>query len=340
MVPTLVNVLKKNEDIYAFPIQADGSILGYNKTLWEDLGFSIDDVPQTLPDFIDFIVRWADEYAHGFPDVVLFHPLFSTKKQLFLWALHHYTLAFAPQGNELYFDIPLLQYILGKLDASSQVLEDMDRTISSQMGNAEEPDVLFNFYVDLAAPPYIENKWQPLLMTLGGTDTPKEVVQEDICLVNPYSRHPDMALALIECIAATMDEKTRVILYGDQATAVEDPTFQQRQKMFLEIIQNLEQMLQTALPDEKKDLEEQLEAVQKEYILYEQNFRWLVSPEAIKQYQKLVPYLRPDGDDPTLASVYMASGTLFDQYASGQISSSDFLEKLESIYQMVQLENK
>jgi hypothetical protein len=338
MLPALKDVFWQDGRLCAYPSQAlkYGNVLCYNKTLWEELGFSVEDLPRTMPQFIDFTVRWMQEYAGQYPDIVPFWPLDNAKWQLHRRTIYQYTLAFAPDGEKPYFDVPLLQGILKKLDDAAPMLKELDRQCEASFtGDPEtDPAVLFDFYGDLMPPEEIYQDWRPLLLTLGENDTPQETIQMDALVINPNSKNKDMALAFVECAAGAMDAQTKALLYADETMLVENPNYARAKERYQADKERLDGAIGAAAPEDKKALEDEMATAEEELAWWEENARWDVPPDTILRYKEITPYLRVDGEDTLFFDVFEAAGTLPDRYDDGQLSSLDYLKELERIYRM------
>lgn len=338
MLPKLTNVFWQEGRLCAFPLhaQSEAALPRYNKTLWEELGFSQEDLPRTMPEFIDFTARWMQEYAAQYPDIVPFQPTFSAKWQLHRWTIYHYMLALEPEGEEPYFDVPLLGSILNKLDAAAPMLEELDRQCEASFTGEQETDpaVLFDFYGDLLAPKDAFADWQPWLLTLGGEDSPQLTVMMNALVINPNSKNKEMALAFAACAAGALDAKTKALLYADETAPVESPGFVRTREQYQADKERLEGAMDAAAPDEKKELGEELASVEESYAWMEETTRWEVSPETILRYKELVPYLRAYGEERLLFDVFDASEALAGQYDGGQLTAQGYLKELERIYRM------
>ena len=162
-------------------------------------------------------------------------------------------------------------------------------------------------------------------------------LETTVAIVNPFTQHPDVALAFMEELADNIPAGTRYCI---------DPTLSEpvRGKWNDEAIEELNRQLdelkrdlETADAADKQMIEDSIHDTE-ESLKYYDEFGWDVGPKDIEWY-------RAHDEDITVARVNWLysddtgeAGLLIDQYRDGLISAADMLAGIDKKVQMMLLE--
>lgn len=351
--------------IYAVPTHIQVEPLMANREVWESLGYTIQDVPQSFPALLDFLDQWVIRMETE-PEAVDVYSRWDetvyTKNTYARWLvellLNEYIYQRQYAGESIRFDDPALAELLNHARQTGQTIACVEPVKSESKNPGLLDDSVFFEMEDLAdwGISLRMNDEQPRLLT----------GLLDMTAVNAGTDQPELAIAFAESVVThdpfTVEDAAK--LYQD-AEPIEEPNYQESLQYTLDLIsvvknatENPEKPLGecVVLTDEHMESyqywyaylrgDPDMDAVEETLARWEasvsdESDRWAVSPEALASYKQFAPTLFFPASTAfsTRASEAGSSfATLRNRFADGQMDVAQFLSEIDRIAEMVELE--
>lgn len=341
MNPDFTASFYQDGKLYAFPESAGATGFGYSPSALEKIGMTEDDLPKTYLEFIDFAVMWIDDYADEYPDLSLFDYTYDVRNMFIGDIISRYVAYTATTGENLNFDTPLMHKLLNKLDSALPKLEELNPEDENQgfvMSSDGETTSLFTQNMDLTPQRYTWGDYKPLLLPLDDGMEPAETLSLQVYLVNPNSECQREAITFLEYLAEHMDETTKIALYPDENTPVEDPNTAKYLAEAQKQLEDAKASKEKADDADKRDWDDTI-SMYEDNIAYYESHLYFVSADAIAQYRSIEPYLHVYTNS-LYASLSTDGAKLLQRYLGNEINSDQFIKEFNRIIRMIQLENQ
>ena len=354
MYPFLQSAIQKDGKFYAIPVSMYGYGLSISPKVWETAGLQ-DKLPTSFMGLIDFFSWWAEEGQEQHPDIHLLQGVMDYGETLFQMALNQYVYYCQAQGQELSFDTPLFRNMM-------QALEDLDveklnESIPSDYGTEAmsmmkmrgaymgESDALFMEYGDWLSV-YGNRKSlsysAPLILSLeeGG---PKHIpVYIQALFINPNTKNMDMALRYLENALERLNPDQHVMMFPENNEPVPTENFEQMVVQWQDELEKQKKKLETAKPEEKKDIETIIESYE-DMLANKDDYYWSISAEAIARYREFAPLCF--AATPNLVNYNTKDGSsqigkLIERYRQKQMSLDQFVTEVDKKIRMILLERE
>ncbi len=315
--------------LLAYPLEMDVTMWGVNDAGLEEYGIGA--FPATLGKMLDVLQAWEEESD----SVALLAPVLSWQarddlRSTFLtYVLEQYVRTYDVPGQPLSFDTLEFREMLAK--ASN--LPTRPNTSDSFAGNC-----LLNMnYVWLGG--QSDGQWPPMRAVaappFAADVSAKTPASLTLALLNPYSRHPEQAMILLEYLATHVNDEQRILMRPDENQPVASEYDQQSVLEQRAIIAEVNELLKTAPKVDQKRLEGYREEAERILAVSERS-QWIIAPERIAEYRKLAPTLDfvehpllfADLDQPLTA------------YADGRLSLDQLIAELDKRARMAQMEGE
>ena len=244
------------------------------------------------------------------------------------------------------YNSPLLKALLGKLEEIDFVAlgcpeapeEDDEESGGGVMYAAySEDSILLQSNVSCCFGGYTPSNVVPILMGLDA-DTPMPLVlRTTVAFVNPYTQHPDVALAFMETLSEHLTMAASYSLDPSLNEPVRGAQNEQNLADAKEMLENAQKQLEEADEADRQMLEENLRYMQ-ENVDYWENDGWEVS-------QKTLDWYRGHDDNLALERVNWLytddtgeASNLIMQYMDGAIGIDEMLSGIDRKAQMMRLE--
>ncbi len=330
---------------YALYNSFDGYyFLTYNQQVLTALGMTEADLPTTAGELVTMIETWLQRDIPEDDEYHLFIKLFergTTFKFLRRMLLHLQAATCLREGELVQFNTPVMRDLLARLDALEDVFEDYCGNEPGQsqpvyslftlMPSLMEEDRAFYEHM-LCLPLAIDDAHEPLL--------PMEV---KLLAVNPYAEEAarQEAVNLLSTLATSPDPWNQVLFFPDANEPYIDPERQEQEEtnrfFILNRLSNKKEALEACTDrDERLGLEKEIAELE-EIVSRWTDLRPDVSAEDIAAYRKVESAVYP------LTYDWMASDTvqqLYRRYVQGNITAEAFLEQVDGVLRMQQLEDQ
>ncbi len=348
MYPQIREQVSADGHLVALPIDFYAFGFGVNVKVLETLGMSLDDVPDNWMDFLEWIKSLEGPLSEH-ENIHLFYAGYNAreaKNDLFNSVFEAYQQYVNTVNPDLGYNSLLLKALLGRLEEIDFVAlgcpeapeEGDEESEGGVMYDAySEDSILLQSNVGCCFGGYTPSNVVPILMGLDA-DTPMPLVlRTTVAFVNPYTQHPDVALAFMETLS---EHLTMAASYSLDPTLNEPVRGAQNEQNLAdakEMLENAQKQLEEADEADRQMLEENLRYMQ-ENVDYWENDGWEVS-------QKTLDWYRGHDDNLALERVNWLytddtgeAWNLIMQYMDGAIGIDEMLSGIDRKAQMMRLE--
>lgn len=341
MHPQIVKQAMHDGRLYAWPKRIGFIYLQIAEDVWTKAGFTLADVPQSFPEFLDFLERWCDRIEEE-PEANI--------RVLTGWDASSYTAAVYPAWlarllldqaimqqqyaeESLHFDTPELLALLERCDAVGRRLY--------QLETRKETYALFEHSLQSAWPE------QPgTMLSLRLNDAQPKLIESylNMWAIYPGSERMALCTELLEKVAAAPCDRVQpsyLYLYQDSQPLYID-TYEADLAEYTGRLSDVQAKL--AQEDLSADARAELEDKEAQYLErldFIEEHKWLVKPEQLADYQASADGLFFPG--PNVLTHGKGAGTLenlCDQFGSHVISAQKLLQELDRLTQMLMLEGE
>ncbi|MDO4866612.1 MAG: hypothetical protein Q4C10_08625 [Clostridia bacterium] len=345
MYPSLRERLSAYDHFVALPLETYCWGPGFNEKALEALGLTLEDVPDNWWDLLDFLPTLEGPLAEH-ENVRLTYQgmtVSSMRSDLFFTIFNSYQQYVNAVDPNMGYNTPLLRGLLEKverIDFEALGCEE-DYGEDGGMGGividmGGETMTLFETATNYCIGESYSDA-TPVMLGLDANTRAPMILDTVVAFVNPFTRHPDEALAYMETLAASMPNTARYNI----DPALDEPIRGARNEELLEESRrNLEQLraqLESADPSEAQLLEESV-AEAEEHLAQMEQFWWEIPESSIEWY-------RAHAEGVVTAPVnwlYANNGgegyELISQYLAGGISLDELLREIDHKVQMMMME--
>ena len=346
MYPHLTKDLLMDGKLFALPVSLEVyEASGYYEGAFEKAGVPVENIPTTFDELFDFIVTWHDEYYEENEGMELFEYCFDARATLFYMIYASQTYAAARSGETLTFNTPTIRHLLTRLD-ELQPIFDVVCPKSDDYDSYEYTTNNALFSLDQCMPlprSYPQQDYDSTPMPLALDENTPAVIRPymEVMCVNPYSTNVDAAIDLMEYIAQHFEITYLTAMMPDMNDPIEYTGYDRSLSYWQNEIDLLEKQIAEASEDQLPDLRENLKYAQDALNQLETMGRFGATAEDIQWYRE---HIAPALTLPT--SKYMSSGSTEQMYSArlryvdGQMSVDEFIQEIDRIVWMVQMENQ
>lgn len=306
----------------AVPVSASLTCLCVNQPLMAELGLTMDDLPQTLHEWIRWLADWEENCPDAPANIQPMAERYDLRRSLMATLLNDYLDQAAEAGRPVTFTEPYLAEIIRAIEDGEHTWEKLESFDESLY---EEVHYLFS-ELDPLSPQVAAEGWLPWPLRLTEEHEPMLALQMALLVIDPYSGQIDKAGQLADFCAAHWDDKTTLLLSSAWEGPVETPRYR---KLMAEAEEK------AALLEAKGDTE----AARAELCWLEQ-MRWEVTPEQAAWYRANAERICITGSSSFLCNTKEQLGRLFVAFSRGGMSGERVLAELQRMAHMATLENR
>lgn len=344
MHPSIAKQVYHDGEVYAVPYSIGFSIIQVDDEGWEAAGLTDDDVPSTFTELLDFLENWCDRIEDE-PELDI---RVSSSWDYDAYGPYHYTYWLTKR---------LIDSYIQQCQFDEQELRFIDTTLQNLLERVS--DIGSRIYaLEPAQDTFATGVSQQLFTTISGRRWPSHpahivslrlaenqprliTAYVNVFVVNRNTTSPKLCIELIEDLMENIIADDAVFLYQD-AEPLEIIGFTGFvEKNEAEISQANEKLLSSNLSiTERSELEIQLE----ELLAWRQELeeiRYIMSPEQLSSYQSYVDSLYfPEPNVFSGGDGYDTLDSLMWQFASGVLTAKQFLDELDRVAWMMEMENQ
>lgn len=342
----LLAPLTRDGKLYGLPVELNTPALTVNVEAWtETLGLSLDELPTTYPELLDFFANYMYDYGEEHENVLLMDS-WNLRMDLLDMLLRNEAAAQLRDGlDAVSFDTPRFRRLLEALDA----IDFSDISLSEMLGeNATDADYneIYSkdmlFSVSYGLSPAIfdsDSTWLPLLLRLDEETPPVLNASLIVMCISSRSAHPGSAAQYLGAYLSNLQpEGPAVTLFPNRNDGVPNPRYELDIAGIKRNIQKTEAALEAASPENRAELEENLGFLN-DYLPKAEERRYLLSAESIAAYrEKIAPYLYPISEALFDSDGADSSWSLIGQYVDQAIDADAFVKELSNRMRLMQLE--
>lgn len=340
MHPNIARQAIHNGRLLAIPQRVNFVFLQIDEDTWFEAGLTLEDVPQSFPEFLNFLENWCDCIEES-PEPTIriigsWDSVTYTEASYTSWLtrllLNEVFLQMSYAGEELYFDDLELLALVKQCDAVGKRIYHLESrndalSLFDEVARGTWPTNHANIVF------LRQNDMQPKLMKAGVS----------MWAINSLSSNQELSIELLEKVtlsARQLNSYTALFLYSD-AQAQINPDYETDVAYWTDEINTVLAQLQDPDLDgeSKANFEEKLIRNERALELVERK-KWILHPDQLADYQASVDMLYfpiPNIFDSSQSSVELER--LLNQFGNHQLTAEDFLNKLSRIARMMRLED-
>ena len=346
MYPDIRASLSSDGHLVALPVDFSSWTLGVNEKALERLGMTLQDVPDNWWDFLDFIAGLEAPLKDN--NLHLFYSGYTSQDargDLFNAIFEDYQRYVNAVDPGMGYNTELLRGLLGKLEQIDFVAlgcpeaeEDEDDSMAYSYSGTEydEDTILLSSSMGCTFGSFYSS-FTPVLMGLNADMPMPLVLHASVAFINPYTKHPQEALAYLEELADNLSLSTRYCLDPTLNEPVRGKQNEENAADARRWVEEARVELENADEADKQMLEESINSAE-ENLAYWEEFGWEVSQREIDWYRSHDDHIVLAGVEWLYADETGEAWELINQYREGGISLDEMLSGIDRKVQMMLLE--
>ena len=348
LYPYIRDALVKDGQVVAVPLGISGGAISIDRKAWKEIGGTEEELPKTWSQFIDWLETLPEKVKDQ--NIGIFEPYTSDYdfvRQIMNQILNEYEARLENAGGEFTFSTPELRDLLErvqKVDAEAFGLKeqaDMEEGYYDYDGDYKEP--LIQLYNQSTMQTYGGSSYSPLLLSFEENEQPILPISLTVAFINPYSTKAELAAEYLAIAGRKLWQDSLYSLYSDVTEPVISPYYEENHERSVKELEDIKTLLNAAKTEQEiHDWTETLKSYE-EMLENEEEYKWIVSPENIADYQARTPYMRVAAysfvsdmmKDEKSAEAFWS---MLDGFARGEVSAAELLDSIDSKVQMMRLE--
>lgn len=343
MYPHLTRDLLVDGQLYALPINVEVSCLGYYPIATEKAGIPEESMPSTYGELLDFIVTWHDDYFPDNEGMEVVEYADDLRRSLIRWIYDAQQLS-CQNGETLTYNTPTIRALLNRIDEITPIID----IVAPKMDDTSDYEYIQNnaiiteyecFPLPKAYRSSPEWDAQPLVLALDEQTPPTIETYMTVLAVNPYTTETEAAIDLLEYIAQNQTQVFRTTMMPDCNDPIEINGYDRDLEYWTNEVAAVERRL--AEDPDNPDLKDQLASYQRVLKNLEEGGRWAMTTEDIMRYREnIAPYLTLSTNAYSSSNASQQMYSVLSRYYDGQVTADEFIQEIDRIVWMVQMENQ
>ncbi|NLO85198.1 MAG: extracellular solute-binding protein [Clostridiales bacterium] len=341
MYPSVQQQFIRDGVIYGVPYESASIYYAYVPETWEAAGLSAKDVPTSFTGLLDFLDMWAERIADEPEYNICVTNVFDSElydensyiSYLVQRLVENYIMQRSYADEPLRFDTPIFTKLLNRCVETGKALYENEPEQKGEMQLFNE-----NGYsmADLATlVPLRMTEDQPILIRSMLT----------AYFLNAASPNKELALKFIETSLAALSDRTGAYLYSN-AAVVEDPQYEPMVEEWQGRVAEIERQLENT-QDMDPLARAELEITQEVFIdaledVSNPRNRYIVPQEELDVYRSYgdsLYFQPPSVFDPNTENGQNVR-QLMERFCSGSMDAAEFVERLDQLAAMIEMENQ
>ena len=348
LVPGIRDACIRDGKLYFLPVSCYPSALGYRVEALEALGLTEDDLPKTFVELFDFCANFSYDYGAEHPEVALLSDI-GFRDQLMSMMMYQYIAYQLKTTGSISFDTELFRKLMSALEAldlsewdpyeiyGDDLWSDADKVNEFY----EENRLGLLVYTDVSPSDFGNNRYsKPLLLSLDeGIERIIPISGMEGFVLNPRSTHMSQAEEYLSVYLENLPWDASILLFEDTNDPVPNPYYESNLASVQQTIDELQQQLEAAAPENRAELEDSLKYMQ-EYLKEAEDYRYYMDEEDIARFrEEVTPYLYPLPQTPLTNSEESTNfSQLMQQYKQHAIDLETYIQEVERRLRLIQLE--
>ena len=341
LVPALKEIVFQDGKLLAFPAYLTLNTWTLDETAWLEAGFTLEEVPATLAQFLACFEKWQDDLAQDYADRYFFEG--GSLAYLTRVLVRQYLAANESDTAAVSFDTPAFRETLAQLEQARPLFdrdaEQMQAIVNGEMEGGFP--LIYNYGMSYGYTGLDSHIARPLAIpALQANAEPFTEGEASLYFVSARSAHPQEAALFINFLADKMNIETQYGLYSDCDQPVENPNFPALKERFTQELEEKRTQLQSCKPAEKQELEDRI-AWLESWMTRQDEIRWVITQKDIDLHFSLTKNLRIPTDSLYLAqdsNCYSTLTGLISRFSAGEISADAFITEMDRTCSLAFLE--
>lgn len=345
--PLFRDAVMQDGKLVAVPVSAYSFGWIYNPEVLEEMGLDESFIPTDFIGLCELVTEWNDGMMDDYPEYMLLESVTNTREWLFNRMMDSYMIWCTAQEGEITFDTPVFRQMMEALE--NVRCEEMDRVYrqDEMSGDMYRMGLIswgYQLVGDFSWLMDGYNSWMKIIPMQMTPDTPFFTdVQVQVCFINPRTERMELAVELLKCRLAALDENVQHTFFVDETEPVENEYYQQAMDEYQTAIDMYETQLATADEAEKEFIQDTIDSY-REMMKEQETYRYTISPESMVRFrEEVVPAMVLSV--PTLYNSEQGGGEseliqLMNRYRDGQIKLDQFIREADQKLWMMRMENQ
>ena len=338
MYPAIREVLTRDGDVVAIPVNLYGWTLGIDYQGFEKLGIAREDVPDNWPELLDLLPQLPDMLPES-GNIRIFEDYInqdSARSQLMSSLLESWRIHWMAAEGEVTYDAPELVEMFEKImemdyEALGLPEGDDEDVVMYRMGGYDGEDrnyTLFEMNVGCTIGNFYSTA-EPALMSVVPGEAGEVPLQLSVAFVNPFSENVELAQEFLVELLRNMGNRLAYNLSDALNEPVRNPYSLEWIEQNQEELEKLRESLETAEPVDVPDIEQQI-ADMEAMLENMETYSWDISAKDIEWYRTHADYLTVERYDFLQAADEDGElNSLSEQMMAGRVSPADFLKEVD-----------
>ncbi|MDO4836941.1 MAG: hypothetical protein Q4B32_00975 [Clostridia bacterium] len=339
MHPHIAAEAMSDGHLYAIPVSIYFKYFRIIEETWLNAGYTTDDVPQTFPEFLDFLSAWCDRIEDN-PEANIV--------AVSGWGEDSSSAAYIAKLTEVLINEVIMQYQYAgeKLSFNTpEIIALLNRctTIGERLYQLESKHYNAALFEEIAGSLWPEKASSVVFFRLNEEQSKLINATLNMWAINASSSNAEKAVELLEKAATVIDDPSAyddLFLYQDAQPRL-DPDYEKNLAHWTAEKENAASLLQNENldADAREDLEKEVQKYQ-DCIDFTEAHKWLVTPEQLEDYKTMVDhlYFPPINIFHQSSEGYEALDDLYKQFGYGKLTAEQFVQRLDQIATMMYLE--
>ncbi len=340
MHPNIASQAMADGHLYAIPKSIIFSYCHVMEETWLNAGYTMKDVPQSFPEFLNFLSAWCDRIEEN-PEANMValggleesgYSAASHIARLAKMLINEVIMQCQYAGEELSFNHPEIIALLNQCT-----------TVGKRLYQLESKNYNAMLFEEMSNGLWAKNASSIVFFRLSDAQPKLIDARLSMWAVNASSSHTEKAVELLEKAATVVDNLEAyddLFLYQDAQPRV-NPDYERSLSHWTE------ERDQAAVQLENKNLDaDEKEAWEQEVLKYQdcidftESHKWLVTPEQLEGYKATVGhlYFHPINIFHQSAEGYEMLDDLYKQFGHGKLTAEQFVQRLDQIATMMYME--
>ena len=348
LVPGIRDACIRDGKLYFLPVSCYPSVLGYRVEALEALGLTEDDLPKTIVELFDFCANFSYDYGAEHPEVALLSDI-GFRDQLMSMMMYQYIAYQLKTTGSISFDTELFRKLMSALEALDLSEWDPYEIYGDDLwSDADKVNEFYDenrlgllVYTGVSPSDFGNNRYiKPLLLSLDeGIERIIPINGMEGFVLNPRSTHMSQAEEYLTVYLENLPWEASILLFEDTNDPVPNPYYESNLASVQQTIDELQQQLEAAAPENRAELEDSLKYMQ-EYLKEIEDYRYFMDEEDIARFrEEVTPYLYPLPQTPlTNSEESLNFSQLMQQYKQHAIDLETYIQEVERRLRLIQLE--
>ncbi|QTE74297.1 ABC transporter substrate-binding protein [Clostridiales bacterium FE2010] len=347
MYPYIQDALKVDGKIIGVPIGLTGNTFGFSYNVWKQIGGTEEELPKTWDQFLDWFEK-LPERLEGTEISICDDPYAaSSLPGMFMEAVMlQYQMLKESKGEELVFNTPEMKNLIERIynmdfkSLGMKSWEDDDN--NSYVVNNNESAIISSYTMAPMGQEY-SNSGYPMALSLAENEEPIMPVQIYIACVNPFSEHAKEAKEFLALAMGNLETIAQYSFFADKTEPIRYSYYEEQMKNYEKWLNEAKKNYEKADEGEEKIYAEENVKMWEEEIKRFEDDSWLVSPEKIERFQKILPTCRVLDHNFTQeiqSTVSEEDERLMEEYTGDNMDVDKILSFYDQKLQMIRMEGK